>query len=77
MSDTHTATAKIVNEFERTTQQAASAMKSVGIDAEVMADAAKEKASELQEMIAAEVRRKPYQALAIAAVVGFVFGLTC
>ncbi len=51
-------------------------MKSVGIDTEVMADTAKEKAGELQELVAAEIRRKPYHALAIAATVGFIFGLT-
>ncbi len=76
MNDTQTAGSKMIHEFERSTQQAATAMKSVGIDTEVMADAAKEKASELQEMIATEVRRHPYRAVAIAAAVGFVFGVT-
>lgn len=57
-------------------EQIVSGMKSVGIDTEVMADTAKEKAGELQELVAAEIRRKPYHALAIAATVGFIFGLT-
>jgi ElaB/YqjD/DUF883 family membrane-anchored ribosome-binding protein len=74
MSDVQTGTKKS-SEFG-TSHQAPTTMKSVGIDTEVMADAAKEKASELQEMIAAEVRRYPYRAVAIAAAVGFVFGLT-
>ncbi|MDP3545461.1 MAG: hypothetical protein Q8S29_04710 [Phreatobacter sp.] len=59
-----------------TKEQIVSGFKSAGIDTEVMADTAKEKASELQELVAAEIRRKPYHALAIAATVGFIFGLT-
>jgi ElaB/YqjD/DUF883 family membrane-anchored ribosome-binding protein len=59
-----------------TKEQIVSGMKSVGIDTEVMAGSAKEKAGELQELVAAEIRRKPYHALAIAATVGFIFGLT-
>lgn len=76
MNDTQNAVPKMSQEFEPMPRQAVTAMKSVGIDTEVMADAAKEKASELQQMIAAEVRRHPYRALAIAAAVGFVFGVT-
>jgi ElaB/YqjD/DUF883 family membrane-anchored ribosome-binding protein len=59
-----------------TKEQIVSGFKSAGIDTEVMADTAKEKAGELQELVAAEIRRKPYHALAIAATVGFIFGLT-
>jgi len=54
----------------------AAGLKSVGIDAGVMAETAKGKVGDLQELIAAEVRRKPYHALALAAAVGFLFAVT-
>jgi ElaB/YqjD/DUF883 family membrane-anchored ribosome-binding protein len=50
-------------------------LKSVGVDTEVMVDAAKGKAGELQDMLAEELRRHPLRSIGIAAAVGVVVGL--
>jgi ElaB/YqjD/DUF883 family membrane-anchored ribosome-binding protein len=50
-------------------------MKDAGVDPDVMADAAKQKVSKLQEAIEDELRERPVRTLAIAAAVGLVVGL--
>jgi ElaB/YqjD/DUF883 family membrane-anchored ribosome-binding protein len=50
-------------------------LKTVGVDTTVMAEAAREQAGQLQEMIAAEIKSRPFQALGLAALVGFWFGV--
>lgn len=50
-------------------------LKSVGVDTDVMVDAAKGQASELQRLIAEELRTHPLRALGIAAALGVVVGL--
>ena len=51
------------------------ALKDYGVDTDVMADAAREKASGLQSMIEAEVKAHPLRALGVAAALGLFFGL--
>jgi ElaB/YqjD/DUF883 family membrane-anchored ribosome-binding protein len=62
-----------------TAQEAAASvserLKSVGVDTDVMADAAKEQASQLQQLIADELKSRPMRALGVAAAVGLVVGL--
>jgi ElaB/YqjD/DUF883 family membrane-anchored ribosome-binding protein len=50
-------------------------LKQAGVDTEVMLEAAKGKAANLQDMLAEELRRHPLRSIGIAAAVGLVFGL--
>lgn len=50
-------------------------LKAVGVDTDVMVDAAKGQASELQRLIAEELRARPLRALGIAAALGLVVGM--
>ncbi|MBN9061362.1 MAG: hypothetical protein BGP06_15510 [Rhizobiales bacterium 65-9] len=50
-------------------------LKTVGVDTDVMKDAAKEQASELQRLLVDELKRRPMRTLGVAAGVGFVLGL--
>lgn len=50
-------------------------LKTVGVDTDVMASAAKDQASELQRMLGDELQRHPMRALGIAAAVGVFVGL--
>jgi ElaB/YqjD/DUF883 family membrane-anchored ribosome-binding protein len=50
-------------------------LKTVGVDTDVMAHAAKDQASELQRMIGQELQTHPMRALGIAAAVGVFVGL--
>ncbi|QCK85071.1 hypothetical protein E8L99_04395 [Phreatobacter aquaticus] len=50
-------------------------LKSAGVDAEAMVDAAKDQASELQKLIADELKAHPMRTLGVAAVVGLIAGL--
>ncbi len=50
-------------------------LKSVGVDTEVMANTAKEQASELQRLVNDEMRAHPMRTLGIAAAVGLFVGL--
>lgn len=49
-------------------------LKTVGAEAEAVATAAREKASDLEAMLASEVKAHPLRTLAIAAVAGAVLG---
>jgi ElaB/YqjD/DUF883 family membrane-anchored ribosome-binding protein len=50
-------------------------LKNVGVDTDVMVNAAKDQASELQRMIGEELRARPMRALGVAAVLGVFVGL--
>ena len=50
-------------------------LKSVGVDTDVMVDAAKEQVSELQRLLMEEMRARPMRALGVAAAVGLFVGL--
>ncbi len=50
-------------------------LKTVGVDTDVMANAAKDQASEFQRMIGQELQAHPMRALGIAAAVGVFVGL--
>jgi ElaB/YqjD/DUF883 family membrane-anchored ribosome-binding protein len=50
-------------------------LKAVGVDTDAMTSAAKEHASELQKLIAEELRNRPMRALGVAAAIGVVVGL--
>ena len=50
-------------------------LKTVGVDTDVMATAAKDQATELQRMIAEELQAHPLRALGLAAAVGVFVGL--
>jgi ElaB/YqjD/DUF883 family membrane-anchored ribosome-binding protein len=50
-------------------------LKTVGVDTEAMANAAKDQASELQRLVTEEMRSHPVRALGIAAAVGVFVGL--
>jgi ElaB/YqjD/DUF883 family membrane-anchored ribosome-binding protein len=50
-------------------------LKSVGVDTDVMVDAAKGQATQLQQMFAEELKDRPMRALGVAAAVGLVVGL--
>lgn len=56
-------------------ETASAKLRSAGVDPDHMMDAARGQASELQRMIAAEVRARPLRALGVAALVGLAFGL--
>lgn len=60
---------------DASTQDAATdRFKAYGVDTDVMAEAATERVSELQQMIMDEVRARPLRALGWAAAAGVVFG---
>lgn len=50
-------------------------LKSVGVDTDAVASAAKEQAVHLQGLLEAEIRNRPWQALALAAFFGLWLGL--
>jgi ElaB/YqjD/DUF883 family membrane-anchored ribosome-binding protein len=50
-------------------------LKSVGVDTDVMVDAAKEQVSDLQRLLMEEMRARPMRALGVAAAVGLFVGL--
>lgn len=50
-------------------------LKTVGVDAGAMADAAKEQASELQRLLTDELKARPMRTLGVAAAVGFIAAL--
>jgi ElaB/YqjD/DUF883 family membrane-anchored ribosome-binding protein len=50
-------------------------MKQVGIDPDVMTNAAKDQATLLQQFIAEELKTRPVRALGVAAALGLVVGL--
>lgn len=50
-------------------------LKSVGVDTDVMASAAKDQASELQRLLTDELRIHPMRTLGVAAAVGLFVGL--
>jgi ElaB/YqjD/DUF883 family membrane-anchored ribosome-binding protein len=50
-------------------------LKTVGVDTDVMVNAAKDQASELQRILTDEMRARPMRALGIAAAVGVFVGL--
>lgn len=52
-----------------------SKLKTVGVDTDVMVNAARDQASELQRLIGEELRARPMRALGVAAVVGLFVGL--
>lgn len=52
-----------------------SRLRSAGVDTDVMVEAAKGKASELQQLIVDEVKSRPLRALGVAAALGLVVGL--
>jgi ElaB/YqjD/DUF883 family membrane-anchored ribosome-binding protein len=49
-------------------------LKSVGVDTDVMANAAKNQATELQRLIGDELQARPMRSLAIAAAFGVIVG---
>lgn len=49
-------------------------LRAVGVDTDRMVDVAKEQASELQQLIEAEIRERPLRALGLAAAVGLFVG---
>lgn len=53
----------------------AAKLKAAGIDTNVMAETAKGQASELQRLLAEELRTRPLRSLGIAAAVGLIVGL--
>ncbi|RXT43089.1 hypothetical protein B6S44_28925 [Bosea sp. Tri-44] len=59
---------------ESTDGHTADRLKAYGVDTDVMAEAATERVSELQQLIMDEVRARPLRALAWAAAAGVVFG---
>ena len=50
-------------------------LKTFGVDTDVMAEAAKEQAASLQDLLAEEIRNRPWRALGIAAAIGLFAGL--
>ncbi len=50
-------------------------LKAVGVDTDAMTSAAKDQASELQRMLADELRTRPLRALGVAAAIGVFVGL--
>ena len=50
-------------------------LKTVGVDTSVMADVAKEQMTDLQRLLADELKQRPMRTLGIAAAVGFVAAL--
>jgi ElaB/YqjD/DUF883 family membrane-anchored ribosome-binding protein len=55
-------------------QNVSTKLKTVGVDTDVMVTAAKDQASELQKLLADELRLHPMRTLGIAAAVGLVVG---
>jgi ElaB/YqjD/DUF883 family membrane-anchored ribosome-binding protein len=60
--------------IESSQEGASDRLKAYGVDTDVMAEAATERVSELQQMIMDEVRARPLRALGWAAAAGVVFG---
>lgn len=56
-------------------ETASAKLRSAGVNPDHMMDTARGQASELQRMIAAEVRARPLRALGVAALVGLAVGL--
>jgi ElaB/YqjD/DUF883 family membrane-anchored ribosome-binding protein len=50
-------------------------LKAAGVDTDVMVSAAKEQATELQRLIAEELKSRPFRALGVAAAFGLIVGL--
>ena len=50
-------------------------LKAAGVDTDAMVDAAKGQATELQRLIADELKARPFRALGVAAAFGLVVGL--
>lgn len=50
-------------------------LKTVGVDTDVVASAAKDQATHLQGLLEAEIRNRPWQALALATFFGLWLGL--
>lgn len=50
-------------------------LKTVGVDTDAVASAAKEQASHLQGLLEAEIRNRPWQAMALATFFGLWLGL--
>jgi ElaB/YqjD/DUF883 family membrane-anchored ribosome-binding protein len=63
-----------VGAMNSATESMSAGLKTVGLETEGMVDAAKDQAGQFQEMVAAEVRHRPFQALAVAALVGMWLG---
>lgn len=66
---------KMMHNASEMAENVSTRLKSVGVDTDVMVDAAKGQASELQRLIAEELRTRPIRALGIAAVLGIVVGM--
>ncbi len=56
-------------------QNVSDRLKSVGVDTDVIKSAAKDRASELQKLIAEELNARPLRSLGIAAAIGVLFGM--
>lgn len=56
-------------------QNVSERLKSVGVDTDVIASAAKDRASELQKLISDELHARPLRSLGIAAAIGVLFGI--
>ncbi len=65
----------IATNGESTVEAVTTKLKSVGVDTDQMAAAARGQASELQRMLANEVQANPLRTLGIAAAVGVFVGL--
>ncbi|QCK87559.1 hypothetical protein E8L99_18235 [Phreatobacter aquaticus] len=63
---------KLIDAAADTAKAARAQLKNAGIDTDVMAS----RAGELGTMLKAEIAAKPFQAVGIALVVGFIYGLT-
>ncbi|QCI67772.1 hypothetical protein [Phreatobacter stygius] len=66
---------KIVRGASDFASSASKTLKHVGVDTDVMVDAAKGQATELQKLLIDEIAARPFRALGIAAAVGFVVGV--
>lgn len=69
------ASAGIVDSALKLKDDVSGKLKSVGVDTDTMADAAREQVSELQRILADEMRARPMRALGVAAAVGLFVGL--
>lgn len=66
---------KMMRNASEMAENVSTKLKSVGVDTDVMVDAAKGQASELQRIITEELRTRPLRALGIAAALGIVVGM--
>ncbi len=69
------AAAGVVDSALKMRDEVSDKLKSVGVDTDVMVDAAKEQVSELQRILMDEMRARPMRALGVAAAVGLFVGL--